>query len=89
VLAYGVHAVLAEDVQSFREMVHKAVRLAHIHGLAGVGQRLVITAGAPFGTPGSTNILRIARVEPPGDWEPLLRVKEAAGAEASRSCPAA
>ena len=27
------------------------------------GDRLVITAGVPFGTPGATNILRIAWVE--------------------------
>ena len=30
--------------------------------LAQTGQRLVITAGVPFGTPGATNILRIAYV---------------------------
>jgi hypothetical protein len=28
--------------------------------MAKVGERLVITAGVPFGTPGSTNILRVA-----------------------------
>ncbi|MFC5308459.1 pyruvate kinase [Azospirillum picis] len=65
VLAYGVHAVLTEDVQNFSDMVHKASRLAHVHGLATEGQRLVITAGVPFGMPGSTNILRIAWVEAP------------------------
>jgi hypothetical protein len=27
------------------------------------GERVVITAGVPFGTPGSTSILRIAWVE--------------------------
>ena len=31
-------------------------------GLAEPGQRVVITAGVPFGTPGSTNVLRIAWV---------------------------
>ncbi|MDR6773158.1 pyruvate kinase [Azospirillum sp. BE72] len=65
VLAYGVHAVLTEDVQNFSDMVHKAARLAFVHGLAEEGQRLVITAGVPFGMPGSTNILRIAWVEAP------------------------
>jgi pyruvate kinase len=30
--------------------------------LARAGERLVITAGVPFGTPGATNILRIAYV---------------------------
>jgi pyruvate kinase len=31
--------------------------------MAKIGDRLVITAGVPFGTPGSTNILRVAWVE--------------------------
>ncbi|MCW2238687.1 pyruvate kinase [Azospirillum canadense] len=65
VLAYGVHSVLTEDVQNFSDMVHKATRIAYLHGLAEDGQRLVITAGVPFGMPGSTNILRIAWVERP------------------------
>ena len=32
-------------------------------GLAVKGERLVVTAGVPFGTPGSTNVLRIAWIE--------------------------
>ncbi len=62
-VAYGVHSVCTEDVESFSEMVQKAARIAHDDGLALEGQRLVITAGVPFGTPGNTNILRIAWVE--------------------------
>lgn len=63
ILSYGVHAVLAEDVTDFGTMVRRATRIAKEHGLAKSGQRLVITAGVPFGTPGSTNILRIAWVD--------------------------
>ncbi|PWC36128.1 pyruvate kinase [Azospirillum sp. TSO35-2] len=74
VLAYGVHAVRTEDVQSFSDMVHKAARLAYVQGLADEGQRLVITAGVPFGMPGSTNVLRIAWVEPPSRQEPRREV---------------
>ncbi|HYG86179.1 MAG TPA: pyruvate kinase [Azospirillum sp.] len=62
-LAYGVHSVRTEDVASFSEMVQKAARIAHDDGLAMEGQRLVITAGVPFGTPGNTNTLRIAWVD--------------------------
>jgi pyruvate kinase len=62
-LAYGVHSVHSADVGSFAEMVNKAIRTAFHDGLALEGQRLVITAGVPFGTPGNTNILRIAWVE--------------------------
>ncbi len=62
-LSYGVHAIHTEDVDNFGDMVKKATRLASEHGFAERGQRLVITAGVPFGTPGSTNILRVAWVE--------------------------
>jgi pyruvate kinase len=43
-------------------MVQRAVRIARQQKVAQPGQRLVITAGVPFGTPGATNILRIAYV---------------------------
>jgi pyruvate kinase len=61
-LTYGVHSVLTADVSTFAEMVQKATRIAQHDGIADEGQRLVITAGVPFGTPGNTNILRIAWV---------------------------
>lgn len=44
-------------------MVEKACRISLDEEIAKVGERLVITAGVPFGTPGTTNILRIAWVE--------------------------
>ena len=62
-LSYGVHAVFTEDVTSFSDAVKEAVIRAAETGLAQKGQRLVLTAGVPFGTPGSTNILRVAWVE--------------------------
>jgi len=63
VLAWGVHAVETEDLHSFGDMVVTAIRVAKSQELAGVGDALAITAGVPFGTPGATNILRIAWVE--------------------------
>ena len=62
-IAWGLHCVHTADVRSFSEMVQKAARVAAEEGFAKVGDKLVITAGVPFGTPGATNILRIARVE--------------------------
>jgi pyruvate kinase len=55
--------VLTEDVSNTQEMVEKACRLAVREGIANLGDTLVITAGVPFKTPGTTNMLRIARVE--------------------------
>jgi pyruvate kinase len=62
-LLWGAHCVHTSDVKSFADMVHKAVRFAHREAIAEPGQRVVITAGVPFGTPGATNILRIAWVD--------------------------
>lgn len=62
-LTWGVHCMFTDDVSSFREMVSKSIKIASDEGFASAGDRLIITAGVPFGTPGATNILRIAWVE--------------------------
>lgn len=62
-LIWGVHCVFTEDASSFREMVTKSIKIASEEEFASAGDRLIITAGVPFGTPGATNILRIAWVE--------------------------
>jgi pyruvate kinase len=59
-LTWGVHPIQTEDAHNFADMVARAVRVARQHKIAKPGERLVITAGVPFGTPGATNILRIA-----------------------------
>ncbi len=61
-LLWGTHCVHTRDVSNFGDMVQKAIRTAHREGFAENGARVVITAGVPFGTPGATNILRIAWV---------------------------
>lgn len=62
-LSYGVHAVFAaQDIDSFSNMVGRAVAIAMDHGLAVENDRLVVTAGVPFGQTGTTNILRIIEV---------------------------
>jgi pyruvate kinase len=61
-LLWGVHWVMTHDIASFTEMVQIATEAARAEGFAEPGQRLVVTAGVPFGTPGATNVLRIARV---------------------------
>ena len=63
VLVWGVHSVHTADAHDFLDMVEKASHHAVRDGFAAKGDRIVITAGFPFGTPGSTNILRIARVD--------------------------
>lgn len=59
-LSFGVHAVHTADIASFPEMVQKATQIAQKDGIANIGDRMVITAGVPFGRPGNTNVLRLA-----------------------------
>ena len=62
-LAWGVHSVHTDDVQTFRDMVSLSISAARLEEFAEPGDAMAITAGVPFGTPGATNILRIAWVE--------------------------
>ncbi|MEE8443849.1 MAG: pyruvate kinase, partial [Alphaproteobacteria bacterium] len=59
-LVWGLQCVVAEDVRDFSDMVDKACSIASETGIGATGQSVVITAGVPFGTPGATNVLRIA-----------------------------
>ncbi|MBL6617643.1 MAG: pyruvate kinase [Reyranella sp.] len=61
-LTWGVHPIQTDDAHNFADMVARATRVARQQHIAKPGERLVITAGVPFGTPGATNILRIAYV---------------------------
>ncbi len=61
-LVWGVHAVHTRDVSDFEEMVSKSKRMAIRIGVANGGDRLIVMAGVPFGTPGSTNVLHITRL---------------------------
>lgn len=62
-LCWGAHCMKTADINSFSDMVTKACRAARADDFAAGGERVVIVAGVPFGTPGTTNILRIAWVE--------------------------
>lgn len=61
-VAWGLSCVHSADASGFTDMVDRACRAAADRGIALSGDRLVITAGVPFGTPGATNSLRIAWV---------------------------
>ncbi len=61
-LVWGVHSVHTRDVSDVSEMVECACRTALEHTFAKAGDTIAISAGMPFGTPGATNLLRIAQV---------------------------
>jgi pyruvate kinase len=65
-LAWGVHAVVTDDARDVDDMADRACRTTAWEGFARPGQRVIIVAGVPFGTPGATNMVRIAFVGPEG-----------------------
>ena len=63
VLSWGVRSVVTEDANNVEDMVDKAVAAARLMKAADNGDRIVVTAGIPFGRAGKTNTIRIARLE--------------------------
>jgi pyruvate kinase len=61
-LVWGLHCVLTEDAKDLDDLSERACRIAFQEGFAEPGQRIVVTAGVPLGTPGATNMLRVAFV---------------------------
>ena len=61
-LAWGVYPVLCHEVMDVLEMSEWACTTAKKEGLGQAGQVIVISAGVPFGTSGTTNLMRIAQI---------------------------
>ncbi|MCR4283505.1 MAG: pyruvate kinase [Bauldia sp.] len=61
-LVWGLHCVVGDEPDNLDRMVDRACAVANEEGFAKPGERIIITAGVPLGTPGATNMLRIAYV---------------------------
>ncbi len=61
-LIWGVHTIHALEPKSFSGMIENACELAKKEGIVKRGDYVVVTAGAPIGVSGSTNNLRIAKI---------------------------
>jgi pyruvate kinase len=61
-LVWGTHCVLTEDAQSLDEMFTRAGEISTREGFTKPGDRILITAGVPIGTPGTSNMLRVATI---------------------------
>jgi pyruvate kinase len=59
-LVWGVHAIVADDARNVDDMAERAGEMARRDEFVRPGQQIVIVAGIPFGTPGATNMMRIA-----------------------------
>jgi pyruvate kinase len=66
-VVWGVHCVVADDARDQDDMVERAGSIAFRDGFVRPGQRVLIVAGVPLGTPGTTNMVRIAYVGSSGD----------------------
>ncbi len=65
-LVWGLHCVVTQDARSLEDMVDRAAAIAFQEGFCKGGDRFLVTAGVPLGTPGATNLLRIASVSQDG-----------------------
>ena len=65
-IVWGLHCVVTEDARDLDDMVDRACSIASSERFAKPGDRVIITAGVPLGTPGATNMLRIAFISGDG-----------------------
>jgi pyruvate kinase len=61
-----MHCVLISDPENQADMVRKACRIAYDEGFCKAGEGVIITAGVPIGSPGTTNMIRVAFLDDKG-----------------------
>jgi len=61
-LVWGVHALETRDAIDIEDMVSRACEHSVSEGFGKSGDRVIIVAGMPFGSPGATNMIRIAHL---------------------------
>lgn len=62
-LSWGVIPLLIEEKESVDELFEEAVRAVRKASLVSEGDLIVLTAGVPMGTSGTTNLLKIRSIE--------------------------
>lgn len=61
-LVWGIHAIVTQDATDADDMADRASEIARAEEFAQPRERIIIVAGVPFGTPGATNMVRLAFV---------------------------
>ncbi len=61
-VVWGLHCVVTHDATDLDDMVNRACRIVVSEGFGNPGDRIIISAGVPLGTPGATNMIRIAYI---------------------------
>ena len=62
-LFWGLHCVVTTPVDRFKKAVMNAIKAAKLFDFASGKDLIIVIAGVPFNTPGSTNILRVVSLE--------------------------
>ena len=62
-MSWGIHPVLSPDANNTSDMVSISETIIHRCKAAEVNDRYVITAGVPFGSSGTTNIIRVEKLK--------------------------
>ncbi|HZP20177.1 MAG TPA: pyruvate kinase [Bauldia sp.] len=65
-IVWGLHTVAGDEPKTLDDMIAHACEIALDEGFAEDRERIIVTAGVPLGTPGATNMLRIAYVSKDG-----------------------
>ena len=65
-VVWGLHCVVTGDATDLDDMVNRACRIVVSEEFGKPGDRIIISAGVPLGTPGATNMLRIAYIAADG-----------------------
>ena len=60
-LVWGLHPIVTDDARDLDDVVDRACVTAATEGFAAADERVIVVAGVPLGTPGATNMLRLAR----------------------------
>ncbi|MCP8894235.1 pyruvate kinase [Shinella daejeonensis] len=61
-VVWGLYCVVTGDAVDLDDMVNRACRIVVSEEFGKPGDRIIISAGVPLGTPGATNMLRIAYI---------------------------
>ncbi|MGF9563365.1 pyruvate kinase [Neorhizobium sp. JUb45] len=61
-VCWGLHCVVTHDATDLDDMVNRACRIVAEESFGKPGDRIIISAGVPLGTPGATNMVRIAYI---------------------------
>lgn len=65
-IVWGIQAVMTNDPKNLGDMVNRACNIVFHEGWAVTGDGIIITAGVPLGSPGATNMVRIAYIDESG-----------------------